>query len=362
MRPPCDLLCVPSAFTYPTGSAHWEVLLRARAIENQCYVVAAAQGGRHENGRRTFGHSMVVDPWGEVVRDAARRRGHRRRRAEARAASPRCARNCRRSSIDGPSEREPATARLQPCGAALIFGAALARRARRARRPSRSERAMPRPGGAGRLRRRRPHRREVECARRGPSPTAGPTRIRALPHLRRRCRRQPRAARHLCRLARRPAPVPGGVASGGRVSGDAGREERARATIGRCDAGLRRLHRLLARQRATARAPGSSTSCPTATTTRSRTPRFRPTARSSSGPSGCARRASSISISLPAPTSSRSPISSPCPSRIWRTCEASGRAMSSRAARSSRWPPTTRRSPSTAPTSRRTCSRRASTR
>jgi len=66
-RPPCDLLSVPSAFTYTTGAAHWEVLLRARAIENQCYVVAAAQGGTHENGRRTFGHSLVVDPWGEVV-------------------------------------------------------------------------------------------------------------------------------------------------------------------------------------------------------------------------------------------------------------------------------------------------------
>jgi nitrilase len=66
-RPPCELLSVPSAFTYTTGAAHWEVLLRARAIENQCYVVAAAQGGRHENGRRTFGHSLIVDPWGEVV-------------------------------------------------------------------------------------------------------------------------------------------------------------------------------------------------------------------------------------------------------------------------------------------------------
>jgi nitrilase len=66
-RPPCDLLSVPSAFTYTTGFAHWEVLLRARAIENQCYVVAAAQGGTHENGRRTFGHSLVVDPWGDVV-------------------------------------------------------------------------------------------------------------------------------------------------------------------------------------------------------------------------------------------------------------------------------------------------------
>lgn len=67
MTPPCDLIAVPSAFTYTTGSAHWEVLLRARAIENQCYVIAAAQGGRHENGRRTYGHSLVVDPWGEVL-------------------------------------------------------------------------------------------------------------------------------------------------------------------------------------------------------------------------------------------------------------------------------------------------------
>ena len=67
MRPPCDLLVVPAAFTYTTGRAHWEVLLRARAIENQCYVLAAAQGGTHENGRRTFGHSMVIDPWGEVL-------------------------------------------------------------------------------------------------------------------------------------------------------------------------------------------------------------------------------------------------------------------------------------------------------
>jgi len=62
-----DLLVVPAAFTYTTGSAHWELLLRARAVENQCYVLAAAQGGQHENGRRTFGHSMLIDPWGEIV-------------------------------------------------------------------------------------------------------------------------------------------------------------------------------------------------------------------------------------------------------------------------------------------------------
>jgi predicted amidohydrolase len=66
-HPPCDLLSVPAAFTHTTGLAHWELLLRARAVENQCYVIAAAQGGLHENGRRTFGHSMVVDPWGEVL-------------------------------------------------------------------------------------------------------------------------------------------------------------------------------------------------------------------------------------------------------------------------------------------------------
>lgn len=67
MDPPCDLICVPAAFTYPTGQAHWELLLRARAVENQCYVLASAQGGHHETGRRTWGHSMVVDPWGEVL-------------------------------------------------------------------------------------------------------------------------------------------------------------------------------------------------------------------------------------------------------------------------------------------------------
>ena len=67
MQPPCDLLLVPSAFTTPTGQAHWELLLRARAVENQCYVMAPAQGGLHENGRRTWGHSLVVDPWGQVL-------------------------------------------------------------------------------------------------------------------------------------------------------------------------------------------------------------------------------------------------------------------------------------------------------
>lgn len=66
-----DLLLVPSAFTHTTGQAHWEVLLRARAIENLAYVMAAAQGGLHENGRRTWGHSMLLDPWGRVVAEKA---------------------------------------------------------------------------------------------------------------------------------------------------------------------------------------------------------------------------------------------------------------------------------------------------
>jgi nitrilase len=66
-RPPCDVIFVPAAFTHTTGLAHWLLLLRARAVENQCYVVAPAQGGLHENGRRTFGHSAVIDPWGEVL-------------------------------------------------------------------------------------------------------------------------------------------------------------------------------------------------------------------------------------------------------------------------------------------------------
>ncbi len=62
-----EIITIPSAFTAITGKAHWEVLVRARAIENQCFVVAAAQGGYHANGRETFGDSMLVDPWGVVL-------------------------------------------------------------------------------------------------------------------------------------------------------------------------------------------------------------------------------------------------------------------------------------------------------
>ena len=68
-------VAVPAAFTVPTGKAHWHVLLRARAIEAGMFVVAAAQGGSHEDGRATYGHSLVVDPWGEVIADADERGG-----------------------------------------------------------------------------------------------------------------------------------------------------------------------------------------------------------------------------------------------------------------------------------------------
>lgn len=62
-----DFIVIPSAFTATTGQAHWEILLRARAVENLCYVIAADQGGQHDNGRETFGDSMIVDPWGKVL-------------------------------------------------------------------------------------------------------------------------------------------------------------------------------------------------------------------------------------------------------------------------------------------------------
>jgi predicted amidohydrolase len=70
-----DVIAVPAAFTVPTGRAHWHVLLRARAIEAGLFVVAAAQVGRHEDGRQTFGHSLVVDPWGDVLLDMGEEQG-----------------------------------------------------------------------------------------------------------------------------------------------------------------------------------------------------------------------------------------------------------------------------------------------
>jgi predicted amidohydrolase len=70
-----DVITVPAAFTVPTGKAHWHVLLRARAIEAGLFVIAAAQVGHHEDGRNTFGHSLVVDPWGEILLDMAEEKG-----------------------------------------------------------------------------------------------------------------------------------------------------------------------------------------------------------------------------------------------------------------------------------------------
>jgi nitrilase len=64
---PLDLIFLPAAFTDVTGRAHWEILIRARAIENQCYLLAATQGGRHPTGRLTHGNSMIIDPWGEIL-------------------------------------------------------------------------------------------------------------------------------------------------------------------------------------------------------------------------------------------------------------------------------------------------------
>jgi predicted amidohydrolase len=65
----CDIIAIPAAFTVTTGQAHWHLLQRARAVEASAYTVSAAQVGRHEDGRRTYGHSLVVDPWGEVLLD-----------------------------------------------------------------------------------------------------------------------------------------------------------------------------------------------------------------------------------------------------------------------------------------------------
>jgi predicted amidohydrolase len=68
-RQSCDIIAIPSAFTVPTGKAHWHLLQRARAVEASAFVVAAAQVGEHDDGRRTYGHSLVADPWGEVLLD-----------------------------------------------------------------------------------------------------------------------------------------------------------------------------------------------------------------------------------------------------------------------------------------------------
>jgi deaminated glutathione amidase len=70
-----DVLAVPAAFTVPTGRAHWHIMLRARAIEAEAFVIAAAQCGKHEDGRETFGHSLVIDPWGDILLDMGTKEG-----------------------------------------------------------------------------------------------------------------------------------------------------------------------------------------------------------------------------------------------------------------------------------------------
>ena len=72
---PFDVMVLPAAFTHTTGQAHWELLLRARAVENQCYVLASGQGGVHESGRQTWGQSMLIDPWGNIVNQLANHEG-----------------------------------------------------------------------------------------------------------------------------------------------------------------------------------------------------------------------------------------------------------------------------------------------
>ena len=71
----CKFISIPAAFTIPTGKDHWKILLQSRAIENSCYIIAAAQCGKHHGSRKTFGHSMVIDPWGSVILEGSRRPG-----------------------------------------------------------------------------------------------------------------------------------------------------------------------------------------------------------------------------------------------------------------------------------------------
>ena len=71
----CKIISIPAAFTVPTGEAHWQILLQSRAIENACFIIAAAQCGKHHGLRKTYGHSMVVDPWGKIILKGLNRPG-----------------------------------------------------------------------------------------------------------------------------------------------------------------------------------------------------------------------------------------------------------------------------------------------
>ena len=100
-----EVIAVPAAFTVPTGRAHWQVLMRARAIEAELFIVAAAQAGRHEDGRETYGHSLVADPWGEVLHRDGRRAGRWPSPRSTWPASPMSGRASRSISIGGRSTR-----------------------------------------------------------------------------------------------------------------------------------------------------------------------------------------------------------------------------------------------------------------
>jgi hypothetical protein len=90
----CDVIAIPAAFTVPTGAAHWHLMQRARAVEASAWVVSAAQVGHHEDGRATYGHSLVVDPWGDVVLDMGAKHPVWPLRRSIRRAPPPCAGNC----------------------------------------------------------------------------------------------------------------------------------------------------------------------------------------------------------------------------------------------------------------------------
>ena len=165
---PMDLITVPSAFTATTGAAHWEILLRARAVENLAWVIAPAQGGEHANGRRTHGHSMIVDPWGGWWRASPAAPGLWWRKSTP-TLRTRCARACPRSGTacyDEPTSAEisrygdhadpgPASHDRQPAAARALRARSAAAPAgvrrdhdprRRLRRPLLPVPARPRPG------------------------------------------------------------------------------------------------------------------------------------------------------------------------------------------------------------------------
>ncbi len=134
-----QLLAVPSAFTSPTGRAHWETLLRARAIENLCYVVAPAQSGFHPSGRETYGDSMIVDYWGRVLQRVPRGRGSAVAEVDL-ARRPACARVSRRCCIGFVTDRKSLRHERFPAARSAAHGP------RADPAPERARRSPPRAG------------------------------------------------------------------------------------------------------------------------------------------------------------------------------------------------------------------------